>query len=125
MTEKWKGTDASLSVCLNDYGMIYTYDGENFNGWIADGVDKDGVPNSYAPFWMDNNCIDDYFEDNGKKIADMCGAKVEDMDYEWKMDALIAYYGGHEFIDAMYKPMAKEEVVELVKNDGWDGNLDM
>lgn len=121
----WKGTDASLSECLEEYGMIYTYDGEDFNGWVADGVDEDNIPNSFAPFWMDNNCIDEYFEDEGEKIAAMCGVKAEDMDYEWKMDALMSYYGSYEFISGMYVPKSKEELVELVRTEGWNGNLDM
>lgn len=124
---KWKGNDASLSVCLEDYGMVYKYDGENFEGWVTDGLDKEGRPNTFAPFWMDNDCIDEYFdfEDNGEKIAKMCGVTPEEMDYEWKMDALMAYYGSYEFTSAMYSQMTKEELVELIKKEGWNGNLDM
>ena len=70
---KWKGNDISLSECIEIYGMVYTYDGNEFNGWIADEIDKDGNITAFAPFWMDNNCIDDYFDDEGDKIADMCG----------------------------------------------------
>ena len=35
-SNKWKGNDVSLSECIENYGMVYTYDGNNFNGWIAD-----------------------------------------------------------------------------------------
>lgn len=122
---KWSGNDASLSECLEEYGYVYKYDGENFNGWIVDGFDDNGIPNSFAPFWMDNDCIDDYFEDKGERIASMCGTTPEEMDYEWKMDALIAYYGSYEFTSAMYNPMTKEELVELIAEEGWNGNMDM
>lgn len=121
---EWRGTDASLSVCINDYGMVYQFDGEDFNGWIVDEVDEDGNPISFAPFWMDTNVIDDYFADNGNDIASMCGTTPDEMDYEWKMDALIAYYGSYEFKDGMYKPKSVEELVELVK-DNWVGYMDM
>lgn len=124
-TTKWHGNDVSLSESINEYGMVYKYDGEDFNGWIADGYDNDGIPNSFAPFWMDNNCIDDYFKEDGKSIANVCGARVEEMDYEWKMDALIAYYGSYEFISGMYTPKSKEELIALIKEEGWNGNLDM
>ena len=120
----WKGNDVSLSVCIEDYGMVYEYDGENFNGYVADSYDENNVPNSFAPFWMDNQSIDDYFADNGEEFAKMCGAKVEDMNYEWKMDALMAYYGSYEFISGMYKPISKDELVEIVK-DNWQGIMDM
>ena len=122
---KWKGYDASLSECIENYGMVYTYDGNDFNGWIADGVDKDGNITTFAPFWMDNNSIDDYFDDEGDEIANMCGTTPEEMDYEWKMDALMSYYGGYEFVGAMYTPLSKDELVDLIKKDGWRGILDM
>ena len=41
-SNKWKGNDVSLSECIENYGMVYTYDGNNFNGWIADEIDNDG-----------------------------------------------------------------------------------
>ena len=122
---KWKCNDASLSVCLEDYGMVYKYDGENFEGWVTDGLDEEGRPKTFVPFWMDNDCIDDYFAEKGKEIAKMCGADPNEMDYEWKMDALMAYYGSYEFTSAMYSQMTKEELVELIKKEGWNGNLDM
>ena len=74
---------------------------------------------------MDNKCIDDYFDDEGDKIADMCGTTPEEMDYEWKMDALMSYYGGYEFVGAMYTPLSKDELVELIKKEGWNGEMDM
>ena len=83
-SNKWKGNDVSLSECIENYGMVYTYDGNDFNGWIADGVDKDGNITTFAPFWMDNNSIDDYFDKEGDEIANMCGTTPEEMDYEWK-----------------------------------------
>lgn len=122
---KWKGSEASLSECIEEYGMVYKYDGENFNGWVTDGLDEDGRPKTFAPFWMDNDCINDYFAEKGKEIAKMCGADPNEMDYEWKMDALMAYYGSYEFTSAMYSQMTKEELVELIKEEGWNGNLDM
>ena len=67
-SNKWKGNDVSLSECIENYGMVYTYDGNDFNGWIADGVDKDGNITTFAPFWMDNNSIDDYFDKEGDEI---------------------------------------------------------
>lgn len=122
---KWKGSDASLSVCIEEYGMVYKYDGENFNGWVTDGLDKEGRPKTFAPFWIDNDCIDDYFAEEGKEIAKTCGADPNEMDYEWKLDALMAYYGSYEFTSAMYSQMTKEELVELIKKEGWNGNMDM
>lgn len=122
---KWKGNDASLSVCLEDYGMVYKYDGENFEGWVTGSLDEEGRPNTFTPFWMDNNCIDDYFADKGKEIAKMCGEDLDKMDYEWKMDALMSYYGSYEFTSDMYFQMSKEKLVELIKKEGWNGNLDM
>ena len=124
-SNKWKGNDVSLSECIENYGMVYTYDGNDFNGWIADGVDKDGNITTFAPFWMDNNSIDDYFDKEGDEIANMCGTTPEEMDYEWKMDALMSYYGGYEFVSGMYTPLSKDELVELIKKDGWNGNMDM
>ena len=67
-SNKWKGNDVSLSECIENYGMVYTYDGNDFNGWIADGVDKDGNITTFAPFWMDNNSIDDYFDKEGMRL---------------------------------------------------------
>ena len=124
-SNKWKGNDVSLSECIEEYGMVYTYDGDEFNGWIADGVDKDGIPSTFAPFSVDNDDIDDYFDKNGDNIAIWCGTTPEEMDYEWKMDALMSYYGGYEFVGAMYTPLSKDELVELIKKEGWNGNLDM
>ena len=123
-SNKWKGNDVSLSECIEEYGMVYTYDGDEFNGWIADGVDKDGNITTFAPFWMDNNCIDDYFDDEGDKIADMCGTTPEEMDYEWKMDALMSYYGGYEFVGAViYRRAVSGEleylIVQSVVNNNW------
>ena len=122
---KWKGNDISLSECIEIYGMVDTYDGNEFNGWSADEIDKDGNITTFAPFWMDNNSIGDYFDKEGDEIANMCGTTPEEMDYEWKMDALMSYYGSYEFVSGMYSPLSKNELVELIKNEGWSGNLDM
>ena len=124
-SNKWKGNDVSLSECIDNYGMVYTYDGNDFNGWIADSVDENNIPSTFAPFWMDNDSIDDYFDDEGDEIANMCGTTPEEMDYEWKMDALMSYYGSYEFVNGMYSPLSKNELVELIKKEGWRGNLDM
>lgn len=124
-SNKWKGNDVSLSECIENYGMVYKYDGNEFNGWIADSVDENNIPNTFAPFWMDNDSIDDYFDDEGDEIANMCGTTPEEMDYEWKMDALMSYHGRYEFVSGMYSPLSKNELVELIKKEGWSGNLDM
>lgn len=124
-SNKWKGNDVSLSECIEDYGMVYKYDGNEFNGWIADSVDENNIPSTFAPFWMDNDSIDDYFDDEGDEIANMCGTTPEGMDYEWKMDALMSYYGRYEFVSGMYSPLSKNELVNLINKEGWSGNLDM
>lgn len=124
-SNKWKGNDVSLSECIENYGMVYKYDGNEFNGWIADSVDENNIPSTFAPFWMDNNSIDDYFDDEGDEIANMCGTTPEEMDYEWKMDALMSYYGRYEFVSGMYSPLSKNELVNLINKEGWSGNLDM
>lgn len=124
-SNKWKGNDVSLSECIENYGMVYKYDGNEFNGWIADSVDENNIPSTFAPFWMDNDSIDDYFDDEGDEIANMCGTTPEEMDYEWKMDALISYYGCYEFVSGMYSPLSKNELVDLINKEGWSGNLDM
>ena len=124
-SNKWKGNDVSLSECIENYGMVYKYDGNEFNGWIADSVDENNIPITFAPFWMDNDSIDDYFDDEGDEIANMCGTTPEEMDYEWKMDALMSYHGGYEFVRGMYSPLSKNELVELIKKEGWSGKLDM
>lgn len=124
-SSKWKGNDVSLSECIENYGMVYKYDGNEFNGWIADSVDENNIPSTFAPFWMDNNSIDDYFDDEGDEIANMCGTTPEEMDYEWKMDALMSYYGRDEFVSGMYSPLSKNELVDLINKEGWSGNLDM
>lgn len=124
-SNKWKGNDVSLSECIENYGMVYKYDGNEFNGWIADSVDENNIPSTFAPFWMDNDSIDDYFNDEGDEIANMCGTTPEEMDYEWKMDALMSYYGRYEFVSGMYSPLSKNELVNLINKEGWSGNLDM
>ena len=124
-SNKWKGNDVSLSECIENYGMVYKYDGNEFNGWIADSVDENNIPSTFAPFWMDNDSIDDYFDDEGDEIANMCGTTPEEMDYEWKMDALMSYYGSYEFVSGMYSPLSKNELVNLINKEGWSGNLDM
>lgn len=124
-SNKWKGNDVSLSECIENYGMVYKYDGNEFNGWIADSVDENNIPSTFAPFWMDNDSIDDYFDDEGNEIANMCGTTPEEMDYEWKMDALMSYYGRYEFVSGMYSPLSKNELVNLINKEGWSGNLDM
>lgn len=124
-SNKWKGNDVSLSECIENYGMVYKYDGNEFNGWIADSVDENNIPSTFAPFWMDNDSIDDYFDDEGDEIANMCGTTPEEMDYEWKMDALMSYYGCYEFVSGMYSPLSKNELVNLINKEGWSGNLDM
>lgn len=45
---------------------------------------EDGKPTLFANFGLDNKTIDDYFNDEGDKIADMCGTTPSQMDYEWK-----------------------------------------
>lgn len=124
-SNKWKGNDVSLSECIENYGMVYKYDGNEFNGWIADSFDENNIPSTFAPFWMDNDSIDDYFDDEGDEIANMCGTTPEEMDYEWKMDALMSYYGRYEFVSGMYSPLSKNELVDLINKEGWSGNLDM
>ena len=124
-SNKWKGNDVSLSECIENYGMVYKYDGNEFNGWIADSVDENNIPSTFAPFWMDNDSIDGYFDDEGDEIANMCGTTPEEMDYEWKMDALMSHYGSDEFVSGMYSPLSKNELVELIKKEGGSGNLDM
>ena len=124
-SNKWKGNDVSLSECIENYGMVDKYDGNEFNGWIADSVDENNIPSTFAPFWMDNDSIDDYFDDEGDEIANMCGTTPEEMDYEWKMDALMSYYGRYEFVSGMYSPLSKNELVNLINKEGWSGNLDM
>lgn len=124
-SNKWKGNDVSLSECIENYRMVYKYDGNEFNGWIADSVDENNIPSTFAPFWMDNDSIDDYFDDEGDEIANMCGTTPEEMDYEWKMDALMSYYGRYEFVIGMYPPLSKNELVNLINKEGWSGNLDM
>ena len=124
-SNKWKGNDVSLSECIENYGMVYKYDGNEFNGWIADSVDENNIPSTFAPFWMDNDSIDDYFNDEGDEIANMCGTTPEEMDYEWKMVALMSYYGRFEFVSGMYSPLSKNELVNLINKEGWCGNLDM
>ena len=124
-SNKWKGNDVSLSECIENYGMVYKYDGNEFNGWIADSVDENNIPSTFAPFWMDNDSIDDYFDDEGDEIANMCGTTPEEMDYEWKMDALMSYYGRYEFVSGMYSPLSKNELVDLINKEWWSVNLDM
>ena len=120
---KWKGQDISLMESIDEYGMVYQYDGEDFNGYIVDGYDENGIPSSFAPFWMDNQVIDDYFKDDGDAIARMCGTSQDEMDYEWKMDALMAYYGTSEFTSAMYYPISRDELIAKV-SDNWFGKCD-
>lgn len=112
----WKGNDPSLIECVDAYGLVYQYDGEDFRGYVSDCPTE-----SFAPFWIDNSCIDDYFAEEGDKIAAMCGVKQEDMDYEWKLSALISYYGLGEFVSGPYKPVSRDEVISIVKCD-WCGN---
>ena len=59
-SNKWKGNDVSLSECIEEYGMVYTYDGYEFNGWIADGVDKDDFYND------EDSEVNDEDVDNGQ-----------------------------------------------------------
>ena len=47
------------------------------------------------------------------------------MDDEWKMDALMSYYGSYEFENGMYYQLSKDELVELIKKEGWNGEMDM
>lgn len=125
MSNKWKGVDISLSESVNEFGMVYMYDGDNFNGYCAIGYnDDDGLPNEFATFALDNQSVDDYFEDDGDDIAKMCGVSQDEMDYEWKMDALFAYYGANEFVN-FYNglTLTTDEVISKVK-DNWFGNVD-
>ena len=56
-SNKWKGNDVSLSECIEEYGIVYQYDGNEFNGWIADGFDKNGIPSTFAPFSVDRKSV--------------------------------------------------------------------
>lgn len=121
---KWKGNDISLSESVYDYGMVYEYDGNEFDGYCATRFNDDCLPTEFAHFSIDNQSIDDYFEEVGDDIAKMCGVSQDEMDYEWKMDALFSYYGANEFVG--YYPnsvLTTDEVISKVK-DNWFGDID-
>ena len=119
---QWRGNDINMSESIECYGMVYTYDGDNFNGYAVIDTDEDGVPSEFAPIWMDNSVIDDYFADEGDAIAKMCGTTPQEMDYEWKFDALLSYYGSYEFIQEPYRPLTKDELIAKIK-DNWFGKV--
>lgn len=124
MTTKWKGNDISLSESVDEYGFVYKYDGNEFDVYCAIGYHVDGLPREFAHFFIDNKAIDDYFEDEGEEIVKMCGASQDDMDYEWKMDALLSYYGAYEFVNLYNEGVyTKDEIIVKVKNN-WFGNID-
>lgn len=121
---KWKGNDISLSESVNVFGMVYKYDGNDFDGYCAIGFDDNCLPTEFVHFSIDNQVIDDYFEEDGDEIAKMCGVLQDEMDYEWKMDALFSYYGANEFV--VYHSnsvLTTNEVISKVK-DNWFGNSD-
>lgn len=125
MENIWKGNDVSLAESIYSYGMVYQYDGEDFNGYTAIEYDEDGKPTLFANFGLDNKTIDDYFDEDGDDIADMCGTTPNQMDYEWKMDALFSYYGVAEFISGYgTKGLTDKEVIKLIGND-WFGHIDV
>lgn len=120
---QWKGNDASISECLDEYGMVYKYDGENFKVWTNTEIGDDGIPTTFQKFSIDNKTIDDYFEDDGEDIARMCGTSQDDMDYEWKLDAMLSYYGASEFVDYDDSGISKDELYEKIV-DNWFGVID-
>ena len=121
---KWKGNDISLSESVNRYGIVYKYDGNDFDGYCAIGFDDNCLPTEFVHFSIDNQVIDDYFEEDGDEIAKMCGISQGEMDYEWKMDALFSYYGANEFADLWRtSPLTTDYVIANVK-DNWFGNVD-
>ena len=125
MENIWKGNDVSLAESLYGYGMVYQYDGNDFNGYTAVEYDEDGKPSLFANFGLSNRTIDDYFDEEGDKIADMCGTTPSQMDYEWKMDALFSYYGVGEFTSSYgTKGLTDKEVIKLIGND-WFGHIDV
>ena len=125
MENIWKGNDVSLAESLYGYGMVYQYDGNDFNGYTAVEYDEDGLPSLFANFGLSNRTIDDYFDEEGDKIADMCGTTPNQMDYEWKMNALFSYYGVGEFTSSYgTKELTDKEVIKLIGND-WFGHIDV
>lgn len=120
---EWRGNDLSLSECLDEYGMVYSYNGKEFDIWCGYEFDDDGIANKFINIWMDNSTIDDYFEKDGEHISSICGVTPYEMDYEWKMDALLSYYGCVEFIGYGNKVLSKDEVYTMVR-DKWSGVID-
>lgn len=125
MENKWKGNDISLAESIYGYGMVYQYNGEDFNGYAAVEYNSDGVPTIFVEFGLDNRTIDDYFEEDGNDIAEMCGTTPNKMDYEWKMDALFSYYGVAEFTSSYgSKELTDKELINLI-GDNWFGSVDV
>lgn len=120
---KWKGNDTSLMECLNSYGCVYKCTDDGFSGYIAYSVNINDNTNWFSPFSIDKSEIDDYFEDEGVEIAKICGVTPDEMDYEWKMDALLSYYGAVEFLPSVFKRLSTDDVFNIVKDD-WFGNID-
>lgn len=116
---KWKGNDVDMMTCVNDYGLVYQHNGDDIDGYAAFDYDEDGIPSKFAPIWISHDTIDDYFKEDGTAIAAMCGVKPEEMDYEWKFDAMLSYYGSHEFYGGN-KIITKDELIEEIK-DNWFG----
>lgn len=125
MESIWKGNDVSLAESIYGYGMVYQYNGEEFNGYAAVDYNEDGIPTLFAKFGLDNRTIDEYFDNEGDEIADMCGTTPSQMDYEWKMDALFSYYGVAEFTSSYgSKELTDKEVIKTIGND-WFGHIDV
>ena len=125
MENKWKGNDVSLVESVYEYGMVYQYNGEDFNGYAAVEYDNNGNPTHFVEFGLDNRTIDDYFDEDGDDIANMCGTKPSEMDYEWKMDVLFSYYGIGEFISGYgSKEITDKELIKLIGTN-WFGRVDV
>lgn len=125
MENKWKGNDVSLAESVYGYGMVYQYNGDDFNGYAAVEYDDNGNPIRFVEFGLDNRTVDDYFDEDGDEIGEMCGVKPSEMDYEWKMDALFSYYGIGEFTSSYgSKEITDKELIKLIGSD-WFGRIDV
>lgn len=115
----WKGNDVDMMTCVNEYGFVYQHNGEDIYGYSAIDYEEDGTPSKFASVWTSHDIIDDYFEEDCIAISGMCGVKPEEMDYEWKFDAMLSYYGASEFFDDC-NIITKDELIEKIK-DNWIG----
>lgn len=120
---KWKGNDLSINECLDEYNMVYQYNGVDFHVWVATEFDDNGFPTIFQPFSISNRTIDDYFEDDGDDIAKMCGVSQDEMDYEWKLDAMLSYYSIAEFVVTDNNIKSRDELYEMIC-DNWFGVID-